>query len=133
MIAGDTDGEAAHSGETAEALARKLAECDRLIKGSLVVNRRKCGNPRCRCARGELHESLAITYKENGRSVLVHVPNHLEAAAERAIGDYRMLKRLVAGISRMNVEQLKRESRKSRRRRGSQVGAAEGGKADRAS
>jgi hypothetical protein len=133
MAASDTDRETDHSGETAEALARRLASCGKLIKGSLVVNRRKCGSPKCRCARGELHESLAITYKENGRSVLVHVPSHLEAAAERAIGDYRMLKRLVAAISRTNLEQFRRESRKGRRRRESRTGDAEAGKADPAS
>lgn len=101
---------------TTENLAQELSDCEALIKGSLVVNRRRCGNSKCRCARGELHESLAITYKEKGRSVLVHVPKHLETAAQRAIEDYHTLKRLVAAISRMNLGEFREKAKKQRRR-----------------
>lgn len=98
-----TDENRIAGGEPIEVMTRRLAECGSLIKGSLVVNRRRCGNPRCRCARGELHESLAITYKEKSRSVLVHVPRHLQAAAQRAVEDYHTLKQLVAAIHQLNV------------------------------
>jgi len=107
---------------TIKDLAQELSDCEALIKGSLVVNRRRCGNSKCRCARGELHESLAITYKEKGRSVLVHVPKHLETAAQQAIEDYHTLKRLVAAISRMNLEEFREKARKDRKQRRRQDG-----------
>lgn len=47
-----------------------LEECFRrepLLPGSLYVLRRKCGKPNCRCARGELHESTALSYRGDGR------------------------------------------------------------------
>jgi len=103
--------------KTVEALMRRLSGCDRLIKGSLVVNRRRCGNPRCRCTRGELHESLAITYKERGRSVLVHVPRHLNTAARRAIENYHDLKRIVTQISELNLNEFKERASKDREQR----------------
>jgi hypothetical protein len=95
-------------------LLRQLAECEHLIKGSLTVNRRRCGTPTCRCSRGELHESLAITYKREGRSVLVHVPDHLRQQAQQAVEDYHRIKDLTDEISQMNVEQFKELAREAR-------------------
>lgn len=100
-----------------ERLLRQLAECEHLIKGSLTVNRRRCGTPTCRCSRGELHESLAITYKREGRSVLVHVPAHLKQEAQQAIEDYHQMKDLTDEISQMNIERFKELAREARARK----------------
>jgi hypothetical protein len=40
---------------------KKLADFGPMIDGSLVVVRRRCGNPRCRCARGEKHPAHNLT------------------------------------------------------------------------
>jgi hypothetical protein len=98
-------------------LSQRLATCQGLIKGSLVLNRRRCGKPGCRCAQGELHESLAFTYKQAGKSVLVHIPEPLEPDARQAQNDYRKLKALVAEISAVNVELLKNKAHRSNRRK----------------
>lgn len=98
-------------------LSRDLSSCKKFIKGSLVVNRRRCGKAGCRCNRGELHESLAFTYKKDGRSYLLHIPKHLEAEAREAHKEYKKLKRIVQQISRLNIEilksKVKRESGKN--------------------
>ena len=96
--------------------SQRLSTCARLIKGSLVVNRRRCGKPGCRCAQGELHESLAFTYKQDGKSVLVHIPHHLEAEARQAQNDYRKLKTLVAELSIINLNLLKHKAQRSKSR-----------------
>lgn len=88
-------------------LSVRLSTCGRLVKGSLVLNRRRCGKPGCRCEDGELHESLAFTYKQAGKSVLVHIPEHLDAEAVEAQNDYRKLKALVEELSAVNVKILK--------------------------
>ena len=43
----------------------------RLLRGSLITIRRKCGKPGCRCADGEPHESPALSVSLAGRSVTV--------------------------------------------------------------
>ena len=96
------------------ALSRRLSGCKDLIRGSLVINRRRCGTPGCRCSRGELHESLALTYKEGGKSYLVHIPEHLERQARKANRDYRRLKEVVGKLSEANVEILKSKARMQR-------------------
>jgi hypothetical protein len=97
-------------------LARRLAARGRLIKASLSVNRRKCGNPRCRCSEGELHESLAFTFKDKGGgSVMVHVPAHLEQEARKAHRDYAELKELVDELSEVNLAIFKAKAKQPRK------------------
>jgi hypothetical protein len=97
-------------------LSQRLATCRGLIKGSLVLNRRRCGKAGCRCGQGDLHESWAFTYKQAGKSVLVHIPEHLEPDARQAQHDYRQLKALVQTLSAVNVELLKDQAHRSNRR-----------------
>jgi len=98
-------------------LSQRLATCGGLIKGSLVINRRRCGKPGCRCAGGEPHESLAFTYKQAGKSVLLHIPEPFEPEARQAQNDYRKLKALVEQLSALNVEWLKDKAHRSARRK----------------
>jgi len=99
-------------------LARRLASRGRLIKGSLSVNRRKCGNPRCRCAEGYLHESPAFTFKKkDGGSVMVHVPKHLEKEARKAHRDYAELKDLVDELSEVNLAIFKAKTKRKKPRK----------------
>lgn len=93
-------------------LVTELAKCKKIIKGSLTRNRRRCGKPQCRCMRGELHESLAITYKRGQKSFLIHVPEHLHTQAQEAIADYHKLKNLIEQISQLNVKTFKDLARK---------------------
>ena len=45
---------------------------ERMIRGSVVTHRRRCGKPNCRCADGEaLHESTVLSYSEGGRTRFV--------------------------------------------------------------
>ncbi|MHB1447415.1 MAG: DUF6788 family protein [Acidimicrobiales bacterium] len=51
---------------------RKTAGLPRVIRGSVVVHRRRCGKANCRCAGGiDLHESTVLSYSEAGRTRFV--------------------------------------------------------------
>lgn len=62
----------------------------RLVRGSLVVLRRKCGKAACRCADGEqLHENPALSYSDAGRTRIVALrPDDVPAVAA-ALDRYR--------------------------------------------
>ena len=60
-----------------------------MIRGSVVVHRRRCGKPNCRCADGELHEATVLSYSERGRTRFVMLPPAELAAVAAAVDRYR--------------------------------------------
>ena len=59
----------------------------RLLRGSLITLRRRCGKPNCRCADGAPHETPALSYSVEGRTKTVTLTADdvpvVEAALER--------------------------------------------------
>jgi hypothetical protein len=61
-----------------------------MVRGSVVVHRRRCGKPTCRCAGEEaLHESTVLSYSEQGRTRFVMLPAAQVAAVRAAVERYR--------------------------------------------
>lgn len=71
----------------------------RMIRGSVVVQRRRCGKTNCRCVDGEqLHESTVLSYSEMGRSRTVMLDPVEVAAVRASVERYRVARqRLEAG------------------------------------
>jgi hypothetical protein len=62
----------------------------RIIRGSVVVQRRRCGKPNCRCAAGErLHASTVLSYSDGGRNRTVMLAAGEVAAVRAAVARYR--------------------------------------------
>lgn len=75
-------------------IAKKTApKVPRLVRGSVVVHRRRCGKPNCRCADGNaLHESTVLSYSEGGKTRLVMVPPELVGPVRAATRRHREAK-----------------------------------------
>jgi hypothetical protein len=73
------------------AMPRKPPErMPRLLRGSLVTLRRRCGKPSCRCADGEqLHEAPALSYSEGGRTRMLTLAEADVPAVAAALDRYR--------------------------------------------
>ena len=79
----------------------------RLIRGSVITHRRRCGKPTCRCADGEsLHESDVLSYSENGRTRLLMLPSPRVAAVRRAVARYRLLQAKLEGQANAGLAEL---------------------------
>lgn len=62
----------------------------RMIRGSVVTHRRRCGKANCRCTDGEaLHESTVLSYSDAGRTKFVMLPEGEVAAVSAAVARYR--------------------------------------------
>jgi len=62
----------------------------RVVRGSVVVHRRRCGKANCRCASGEaLHEATVLSYSEGGRTRFLMLPQPEVAAVRAAVERYR--------------------------------------------
>lgn len=78
-----------------------------LLPGSLYTLRRKCGKLNCRCARGQLHESTALSYRGQAR------PRNLSPSPEQIdmlrqmTDDYRRVRQSRAKLVRWQRQLLK--------------------------
>lgn len=80
----------------------------RLVRGSLITLRRRCGKPTCRCAQGAPHETPALSYSVEGRTrTLTLRPEDLpvvQAALERyAAARQRLEDEALAGIEALRA------------------------------
>ena len=70
--------------------AAKNSRLPRMVRGSVVVHRRKCGKATCRCVDGQrLHESTVLSYSEGGRTKLVMLAPEQVRVVEAAVARYR--------------------------------------------
>lgn len=80
----------------------------RLVRGSLVTLRRKCGKASCRCADGEqLHENPALSFSQNGRTRIVALRPDDVAAVEAALGRYRTARDKLDQDAEAGIEALR--------------------------
>ena len=98
-------------------LLRRLAEVGPFVAATLTCVRHRCGNPRCRCARGEGHVSWRLTYKDrNQKTVSVYVPVGMLEEVRQWVENHRVLKRLAAEISDAQLARVRLYVREKRRR-----------------
>ena len=66
------------------------ARFPRMIRGSVVVQRRRCGTPSCRCADGEqLHEATVLSFSAGGRNKTVMLATEEIDQVRAAVTRYR--------------------------------------------
>lgn len=61
----------------------------RVLPGSLITLRRRCGKPGCRCAGGEPHETPALSYSVAGRTKMLTLRPEDVPAVAAAVARYR--------------------------------------------
>ena len=90
-------------------LTAGLSEPELTLRGVLLQKGRTCSSEGCRCRRGELHGPYSyLAIYTDGRSRTVYVPAAVEAAAERHVELTQRNEELLAEISRVNLELLRR-------------------------
>jgi len=60
-----------------------------LLRGSLIVLRRRCGKPTCHCAKGKPHETPALSYSIKGTTSILTLREEDIPKAEIALARYR--------------------------------------------
>jgi hypothetical protein len=86
-----------------------LSESGPLIRGSFGTRVRVCGDPSCRCTRGEVHQSKYLSASDGGQVRQVHVPASEEVDVAAGVERYRRFfegRRRVAQLVRQQLELL---------------------------
>lgn len=93
----------------------KLTHESEYIRGNLVTMARVCGNPNCKCARGEKHVSLYLSIKKGGKQKMIYIPRDWEDTVKRWVKRYHRIKYLLEKVSEINRDRLVKRKRKKRR------------------
>ena len=103
--------------ERRKGLAKLLPRAEEILRGSLVERYVTCGNPNCKCTRGERHGPiwyLTVTLGP-GRTTGGIVPAEKVAEVGRWIENYQTFKSQLEKISEINRELLRRQRERRRR------------------
>ncbi len=79
----------------------------RVLCGSLITLRRKCGKPHCRCVRGALHETPALSYSVAGRTKMLTLKAADVPAVAVAVARYRGALAELEAEARAGLEELR--------------------------
>ncbi len=99
-----------------DGLVKLLPPVVETLRGSLIERYLTCGNPNCKCARGQRHGPvwyLSVTLGP-GRTTGTIVPVHLVERVRRWIDNYGRVKEHLEKISDINRELLRRERKKGK-------------------
>lgn len=79
----------------------------RMLRGTVVIHRRRCGKPNCRCAGGEeLHESLVLSYSTAGRTKFVMLRAEEVEAVRAATERFREAKARLEAAAEEGLAEL---------------------------
>jgi hypothetical protein len=90
----------------------------RVLPGSLITLRRKCGKPNCRCAAGTPHETPALSYSVDGRTKMLTLRAEEVPAVAAAVARYRKAVTALEAEARAELVELvaRVEARRGTRR-----------------
>lgn len=75
-----------------------------MISGSLYQMHRSCGNPRCKCARGELHSSWYLSKRKDKKTKLIYIGKIVPEWLSTSVRRYRRYQKTLAEIRKIDSE-----------------------------
>jgi len=102
-----------------EGLAKVLPPLAEVLRGSLLERYLTCGNPDCKCARGQRHGPvwyLSVTLDQTRRAGCT-VPSDQVEQVRRWIENYHQVKENLEKISEINRELMRRHKNKKTKRK----------------
>ena len=87
-------------------------------QGTLVRNYRRCGNPNCRCARGQKHgPHYYLSTRRGGKTKMDYTPKILMNQVKKELGNYRKFKQLLSELLELNYQTFLKERRELKERK----------------
>ena len=85
----------------------KLVSSKAFVRGNITLRRNICGNPNCKCAKGEKHLCICLSQSQKGKSKQLYIPLNLEKNAKELTKEYNGIKKLLEKISNIYWKKLK--------------------------
>ena len=98
---------------------KKLASASPVLAATLSTYSYRCGRSSCRCAGpGPLHKGQHLTFKENGKTRSVYVPQDLVTEVRSWIARHRQLKELLKEIHLLSLALVRQYAQTKRHKAG---------------
>jgi hypothetical protein len=88
-------------------LHKKLSTLGPLMRGTVVLLGSTCGNPRCKCARGEKHPQYYFSVNIDRKTKIMYLRKEMRIEAEEYVKNYKLLWDIVEEMTLLNFELLK--------------------------
>jgi len=88
-------------------LQKKLSTLGPLMRGTVVLLGSTCGNPRCKCARGEKHPQYYFSVNIDRKTKTMYLRKEMRSEAEEYVTNYKLLWDIVEEMTLLNFELLK--------------------------
>ena len=85
----------------------RLVSGQGLIRGTILERERACGNPNCRCARGQKHRAVYLVVSEEGKPKQLFIPKQYEQRVRQWVANHQELKQLIRKISQVYWQKVK--------------------------
>lgn len=96
-------------------LEKTLAGLGPLMRGSVVELATTCGNPNCRCARGDKHKKLYYSMSRKGKTTLVYLGKGRATLARQYSDNYKRLLAIVDEMTTINIQLLRASATAAKR------------------
>jgi hypothetical protein len=98
---------------------REMTPTGPLLAASLALVNKRCGKSSCRCHHGgPLHPAHHLTYKQDGKTRTVYVPQDLLPEVQAWVTEYQRLKNLLGEISQLTLALVHNHVQEQRRKQG---------------
>ena len=87
----------------------KLTHVVPFVRGTLSVRMTTCGNPRCRCAKGQKHRAVYLLHHQGGKLQQMFIPQRLEAQVREWVANYHRVKELLEEVSELAHGKLREQ------------------------
>ena len=87
-----------------------------LLRGSLVVLRRRCGKPSCHCAKGKPHETPALSYSFKGATRILTLREEDLREAKASLTRYQEASALLERQALAGIEAFRKKIGKEKAR-----------------
>src|SRR4030042_6888273 len=85
-------------------LFKKLNTLTTMFPGSLVHRTKKCGRNYCWCHSKGGHPAYQLTYRHQGKTITIHVPDQHVKLAEQGVKEYSKAKQIIDQITQINLQ-----------------------------
>jgi len=90
-----------------QTLKKKMLGLGPFMRGSVVELGATCGNPNCRCTRGQKHRKYYYSLSRKGKTKIIYLGKSREPLARQYSENYKTLLEIIDEMTIINMELLK--------------------------